>query len=569
MNTLKKIGINILNTVRIFFTNLRRNFIKELLVGIGIIFGVSILIVSTTLADGFERLIRNSILGQINYEEIKIKGMKLPSGEDSIITYEQMIELESFHGVENVYPLTDIPFQISAIMKIPVINRRTLMGLVGNGVPKELADPHIEKELTEKFFPNGFEKTLITKGDKSYEVTPVLFSNFIYEAIGTFLEAEGLGGLDLRSFLVNGYEFQLRMGKSMFQATSIEDTIIFPNGKTIDTEGIDKIINDHLNKNFDDYAPQFKQMMEDEKQHPALKFKAGKQIGSDGVKIAQLKEDLDDDSLGGIKLDTQKLNPYRIDNYVEITEDNLVERCMFVGSAPINITFTMSLPLRIVQAYKMDLQGEDYREGYDTVLITTSDASSVKLKDQLEGFFAKYNFREDEQFKTLRGVTKVVNDAVTSLRSLVIGLGILILLLSAVAIFYSFMYIINRRSKEIGLYRFFGATRGKVITLLVLESAFVGLVCSSIAYFFSLWLITDFLPANFDYLLENLSEDFTTLIFSSGSEFTKELSFSNIFRFDYTRSQLFLWLGVIISMISSLIPAIKGSYTSLFKTINS
>ncbi len=568
METLKKIGINIINTVRVFFTNLRRNFLKELLVGIGIIFGVSILIVSTTLADGFERLIRNSILGQISYEEIKITGEKLPSGDDSLITFEQMLEIENFHGVKKVYPLTDIPFQISAIMKIPIFNRKTVMGLVGNGVPKELADPHIEKELREKYFTNGFEKTTITKGGKTYDVTPVLFSNFIYEAIDSFLEAEGLGSINIREMLVKGYEFDLRMGKSMFNFSSVNDTITSPDGKTIDTDTIDKIINEHLNRNFDQYAPQFQEWKEGEEPHPALNFKAGQQIADDDGGMFSIKPDTDGDS-GQIKLDTQRLNPYRIDDYTLITEDDLVERCMFVGSAPINFTFTMSLPLRLIQAYKMDLEGEDYREGFDTVLITTTDASSVKLKDQLEKFFAKNNFREDKQFKDLRGMTKVVNDAVTSLRSLVIGLGVLILLLSAVAIFYSFMYIINRRSKEIGLYRFFGATRGKVILLLVLESAFVGLVCSSIAYFFSLWLITDFLPANFDFLLDNLSDEFTALIFSSESEFTKELSFSSIFSFDYTRSQLFLWLGVIISVVSSLIPAIKGSYTSLFKTINS
>lgn len=541
MNIFKKIVINIFNTIRIFLTNLRRNFLRELLVGIGVVIGVAILIIATTFGDGFEKLVKNSILGQVRYEQLKIKS----TGNETLITIDHIKELEKIEGVVRAVPASDISYPISAILKIPVINRRTLLGLVGNAIPSELADPYIEDDLKDRF-PNGFHKT--------NGITPVMFSNFVYEALEDFMDAEGLSSIDLRNLIRSGYEFKLRMGKSMFNFSSVDDTIELQDGTKINTDIIDEFMNDILN-NPTKYNTEYNIPK-------AMFYKAGSQVGSSDKQDKSSDDDFIDVKSGS--------NPYEYEDHKAIINENRIENCMFVGYAPIHLSFTLSIPLEILQAYKKEIDGDKFKEGYTTAFINIENKNMIEaVMDDINKFNDKHNFKIDEQYETMRGISKVVKDTVTALRALVIGLGSLILLLSAISIFYSFMYIISRREKEIGLYRFFGATRGKVIFMLVLESAFIGFICSFAAYLFSHWIITDFLPSNFDIILENVSENFLNMIFSTGSDFSKEITFSSIFRFDYPRSIFFMWVGVIVSAISSLIPAVKGSYSSLFKTINS
>ncbi|MFW5800241.1 MAG: ABC transporter permease [Spirochaetota bacterium] len=538
MKILKTIIINIYNTIKLFLTNLRRNFLRELVVGIGVIIGVSILIVATTFGDGFERLVRNSILGQIRHEQVKIHGKTNESGKTTRISMEHIKSLESIEGVVSVVPMADITYPISAIIKIPVVNRRTILGLVGNAIPAELADPYIEEDLRDKF-PDGFHKT--------NSVTPVLFSIFIYQGMEDFIQAEGITGLDLQKLIRSGYKFKLRMGKSMFSVSSVKDEIMLEDGSKLDTEKIDNIINKIMQEQT--YSPP------SEEENQENNYNNISKANSHNIPTR-------------ISFNRQK-NPYEVQDYKKLIEEDHIEDCVFVGFAPLHYTYTLSIPLEVAQAYKRSIEGDDFRKGYESAFIKIKDKKSLDtVLQKIQEFNSKNNLKIDEQYETLRGISQIVKNTVASLRALVIGLGGLILFLSAVAIFYSFTYIISRREKEIGLYRFFGSTRGKVIILLILESAFIGLLCSSIAYFFSLWLITDFLPSNFDAILDNLSEDILNLIFSTGSEFSKDIKFNDIFRFDYARSQLFLWLGVLISAIASLVPAVKGSYTSLFKTIN-
>lgn len=521
MGILKRILINICNTIRIFITNLRRNFIRELLVGIGVVFGVTILIIATTFGDGFERLIKNSILGEIKYEQLKIKGDAKKDGTKTKITIEHINELKQIEGIVDVLPMTNISFPISAKMKIPMTKSASKLELIGNAVPPELANAHINENLRNKF-PNGFHKT--------NGLTPVLFSNFVLEAIENFFEAENLPKLDLEHLLKNGYRFDLYMGKSLFRFSSAKSKIKLPDNSEIDSKIFDNAMNKVLNEEYNNQEK---------------------------------------NSIGGNK-NQPIYNPFESDNYKALINNDYIESCIFVGFAPLHITFTLSLPLDIIQAYKRELEGDKFQEGYDSAFINIKNTEYLDIvMQELLAFNEKNNFKIDEQYETLRGISKIVKNTITSLRALVIGLGILILFLSVISIFYSFMYSISRREKEIGLYRFFGATRGKVIALLVLESTFIGFLCALLAYLFSHWLITSFLPSSFDKIFENISADFLNLIFSTGNDFSKNITFSNIFRFDYARSQLFLWLGVLCSAIASFIPAVKGSYTSLFKTINS
>lgn len=582
MSILKNILLNVYNSIRVFLLNLKRNFLREFLVGIGIIFGVSILIIATTFSNGLEKLVKNSVLGQIKYEEIIIKGKNINKSERAKITIAQLNELRKIEGIERAEPMAEIDFPISAIMKIPIINRNTILGLVGNSVPSTLAEQYIKEELKEKF-PNGFHKTKFVdeEGNEKY-ITPVLFSNFIYEAIGTFLETEGLGDVDLRSFLNKGYQFRLRMGKSMFQ--SVKNTIELPNGEKINSKIFDEFMNDYLNKHNKNLIEFYDESLGEKKikektHHSAVNYSAGNNVNS-SIKnenlLTQRTYSLDPEKLNenNVKIDSEKANPYEAYDYKKLINEptnrgTYIENCMFVGSAPVSITFTLSLPLEVVQAYKKELEGDEFQSGYNTVFLKINEDISSETEYELKKFYKKYHFEEDEKYKTLRGTSKIINDTIKALRLLVFGLGILMLLLSAMSIFYSFMYIITRRAKEIGLYRFFGATRGKVIVLLLLESVFVGFLCSFLGYLLSYWLINMLLPSILDIILTNLPSDILNLLFPPGTELSEGFEFNDIFAFPNDLALLFMWLGVLISLVSALIPSIKGSYTSLFKTINS
>ncbi len=582
MNIIKKILLNIYNSIRVFLLNLKRNFLREFLVGIGIIFGVSILIIATTFSNGLEKLVKSSVLGQIKYEEIIIKGKKIGgNNERAKITTAELNELREIEGIERAEPMAEIDFPISAIMKIPVINRNTILGLVGNAVPSTLGNEYIKDELKEKF-PDGFHKTkFVDKNGNEKYITPVLFSNFIYEAIGTFLEAEGLEGVDLRTFLDQGYQFRLRMGKSMFQ--SVKSTIDLPNGDKIDSKIFDDFMNDYLNKHNKSLIEFYDVPKEDDKEkikrHRAMKYSAGSNINDSSQKeelIVQKTYGLDPSKLNenNVKINEEEANPYEAYDYKQLINEptkrgTYIEHCMFVGSAPVSITFTLSLPLEVVQAYKREFEGDAFQKGYNSVFLKLNEDISSETEYELKKFYNKYHFQEDEKYKTLRGTSKIINDTIKALRILVFGLGVLMLLLSAMAIFYSFMYIITRRAKEIGLYRFFGATRGKVIILLILESAFVGFLCSLLGYLLSYWLINILLPSILNIILMNLPSDILNLLFPPGTELSEGFEFNDIFTFPYDLAFVFMWVGVLISVVSAFIPSIKGSYTSLFKTINS
>lgn len=188
-----------LNFINLFWINFKRNFFKEIALGIGVIIATSTLIIGTCLGDGLEILHKKSILREVPVDQIRISGnMKASAiGPNKIdlgiinikpdkqvfnISPELIQEIKSWKEVRDIItiskanfpvtvyvdgnsPVTKLPFAFFA--EPPIV-----------GIPDKLAQVYLEKYQEDidinsylKNFPEGFKE--------KEGVIPILIPKFI------------------------------------------------------------------------------------------------------------------------------------------------------------------------------------------------------------------------------------------------------------------------------------------------------------------------------------------------------------------------------------------------------
>lgn len=182
---------------------------------------------------------------------------------------------------------------------------------------------------------------------------------------------------------------------------------------------------------------------------------------------------------------------------------------------------------------------------------------------QLGGMLWEFQF--DHDYESAKDLAATLRSGISGIETTIMAFGGLLLILAAVSVFYAFMYLIIRREKEIGLYRFYGASKFKVIFLLVLEASIVGFICAMIGYSMAYYLITDILPQYIADIVARFNDYFQAFL---TEEDLRTLSFGTFFQFNTYGAIKYVIIGVISSALAAFMPALIGSYTSLFKSIN-
>jgi len=146
-----------------------------------------------------------------------------------------------------------------------------------------------------------------------------------------------------------------------------------------------------------------------------------------------------------------------------------------VGLSPTAITFGVTMPISYVREFNSWYRKDEPQTGYDSVMVQVTANEKVPevaaaIEDRSGEHGLGFELAPRSKDALQAGVMISVLTLVFSLISLII-VG-----LSAINIAHTFFMILSERRAEIGLLRALGATRADVRSLVLLESAAVGLL---------------------------------------------------------------------------------------------
>jgi len=121
------------------------------------------------------------------------------------------------------------------------------------------------------------------------------------------------------------------------------------------------------------------------------------------------------------------------------------------------------------------------REGYDEVTIRATDvpqASALTAQLKHEGF----------QVQSLEIVVEVANKIVTAVTVMLMLIGGIALLVATIGIANTMVMAIYERTREIGILKAMGASRGEIRQIFMMEAGFIGLIGGVIGFMLG-WLI--------------------------------------------------------------------------------
>lgn len=466
----------IINFLYLFWINLRRNFLKEIALGLGVVLATTTLIIGTSLGDGIEGLYRRTVLSQIPVDQIKINGtmevsrigaalrltpLKIDPNKKVNNIKSDFIELvKSWPEVSHVTPLSRANFPISlCIVLPPPLGEGEFIFLEPPvvGIPNSLAQDYLRKHLdgegierVQKRFPGGF---------KQHEgVVPVLIPAYVGEISKDFMKTNALPYIDLVS-LGNFVDVELMLNES----------IIWP-------------------------------------------------------------RDDDDDSPDDLMAPIQ---------------------AKIIGYTDMVLTSGIAIPQEVLEEAKRDFLPKEQAAGYESLIIHVKSPKLVSALTERLTPLVEERELELEKRSLFKRIADYIDQGIRSFRNLVAVFSSLILLIAGVAVFYGFLYLFIRREGEMGLYRFFGGTRVEVMAILVLEAAFVGLLCAAIGYGISYYVLAHYIPGHF--------KEFTRILPESVRQLLFRVEVQEAFQFDHWKNVRLSMVSVLFCMASAFLPALVGS----------
>ncbi len=413
-----------------------------------------LLILSSIIGTGIEKLFKQSALGSIPQEQLKI----VSTSVDNPVTKDKIEEIKKFNYVDEIIPIYRARFPVTSWFEVPTLDIRMFAEPEIIGIPDKIASSVLEnqssllKKAFKKNFPDGFRK------NKNGQV-PILLTSFIEAYSSNFAQIN-----DVSVGRLIGLPITLDMGTSFTKS------------------------------------------------------------------------------------------------HVRASDTNAV-KCLAMGFAPVYITMGVAMPMEELGRFRKKFL--PHAKGYDAIFIRLKHAEYVEqAQKELEEKIISWGYKFDEQLKDFKNLASIISTSINIFDSTVLFLGLIILGSSMMTIFYAFSYIVIRREKEIGLFRFFGSTKPKIMFLILFESALVGLLCALSGIILSYLITIIYLP-DFETIKSLFSESLIKKIFMD-SNISEKLN--DIFVFDWVNA---IWYGIITStgsIIAAFIPSLYGSNVSLYKS---
>ncbi len=465
-------GINrLINLINLFWINIKRNFIKEVIMGLGVIISTVTLVVGVFLGDILERLHKESILGKIPTNEIKIKGkvtIGTPDKKISVITPNFISKIKLIPHVKDVIAIHEAHFPSTLFIKLNIglftgnvkADRTFLIEPQVVGIPNSIAQKYINSPSIKAEFPKGFKR--------HNNITPILIPNYVRYTIESFNKNNNLPNFDPIRFR-NMLKLKLVMNRSLVLSSK---------------------------------KPVY--------------------------------------------------------NNIDLTLNGVV-----VGFTDISITNGIAIPIDELERIKKIVLPNQPR-GYDGAIIKTKDGYTNMVNEQLEPLLYSEGLSFDNVL-SFRSLSHYIYGAVKSFNIAIFIFVSFILLLSALTVSYAFLYLIIRRSKEIGLYRFFGGTKREIISIIVLESTVIAVLCGTIGYFISHYIIY-YIPNNFEEIIKLIPKSIFNVVFPDGEQVK---SFKDkVLVVDHIKNIYLSIIPMLVCIISAFTTVYITSSRSIFKQLN-
>ncbi len=460
----------LVNFIQILIQNIRRNILKELVIGLGITLATLVLIIGSALGNTIEKMYKTSIFSEIPVDEIRISGqveisglgfksieigpIKLKSQKKIYNIHNNFIDqIRKWDEIKSVIPVSKANFPITAIinLKPPLGQQSFFFEPPVIGIPKSLAFIQIKDNSQnynplKKDFPNGFIK--------HNNVVPVLIPVFIHEIARHFMKVNQLPEIDVLKF----FDLTLMMNHSRIQTNFLNES----------------------------------------KKIPIKPIKA------------------------------------KIIGYSDFLQNSVI-----------------AIPQNELELVKKQIYGKNKDLGYEGLIIKIKNPNQIKkVVNKLKPLLHNLNLKIDNK-SIYSKISGYIDRGIQSFQHFINLFSTIILFISAITIFYAFLYLFYKREKEMHLYRIFGATRLELIIILVFESALVGFICSSIGYLISYFIITSYLPQHIETMSNLIPKSLKNTIFT----FDK----NKLFLFDHVKNLQYIIIAVITCIISAFIPAMIGT----------
>ncbi len=528
--------------VQLFLQNLKRHVGKEILLGSGLILALVVLITAAFITNGFNTILTKHILAGIQVEELKIvsnsKGTPDGTAQRKPLTPVILKQLKSLQHVKDVYPFVQTTFPISATFQLFTFAIQS--EAVAEGIPEQLALPHITPTTKSRFLSEGWNR-------QSDGKVPVLLNGIVYKIMNRILS--GIQGGQISKQYAEGFEFDMVFGKTVWQATGRQPipaerircvVVGFTHAKICDLIAMPlSVINTYKQKWFQTNETTYE----------------GCFIRSTEARyVNQVYDSLSNPT--GIQVFTQD----QLDRYTQQIQHLQSNKLVWQQ-------FYNHLPEPPDPAKRF----ESWRTIYHYIANTAAENQLKALHhtiNRLQNYTQNPQWIFDETYEGMRKNAHQLQKSIGIFRVMSYSMGLLILFLAAMVIFFAFLYLILRREREIGLYRFFGATRLKVTLLLTGEAFVMAFICALAGLILSVVLLETAITWIMNSVAQTYFKDVFQLISSATpANETTPFQINALFQFPWYEAWSFAGIVILAGTLAAFIPTLIASYSNMLDRI--
>lgn len=488
-----------MRAARITLQNIRRQPGHSLFAMVGIVIGIGMLIFFAALGMGVQERVVARIFPSNQVEviprAIQLGAFQRQGGlfgdESSGLGEDTIAALESFEGVEAVYPKQQIAFPALALGGEAILGETLYTEFLADGVPAELVAADFGAQAGANAFIDWESRTTCAAdsdcapgsicNEGSCQATRCIPDDEIW-SFSTRTAALAAARAARRAD--SALRAQVREREGRFHLALVEgDEASAVDALRQHTGSFSGIIENE--ERGCEQAPAWcsPESRTCQMPVPALVsptmlelYNSNVQSMMSGMSDASRLPRLDDDALIGLEFYARLGRGIAgVSRGVRAGAELREVKLRVVGFSEVAMPIGATLPLAYIQRWNAEYNSERAAEAFNSLLVVTEDAESLTrlvdfVRDELElEIHPRY-----EQAQRSAGLVSMVT-------LVLIFLSLSMVLLAAVNILHTFLMLVAERRAELGIMRCVGATRTQVLSMVLLEASLIGIAGSLLA----------------------------------------------------------------------------------------